>query len=847
MATTISRLAIDLLVNSAGLQKEFNAALRPMQRFSRQMTAIGKDMSLRVTAPIVGLGATMLRSAGDFEAGMNVVKALTGATAEEFENLSNLSKELGATTQFSATEAASAIEMLAKNGLDYQAITQGALDATLKLSAATGTELPEAADIATDAMALFGIEAKNMAEAVDQIAGTTLNSKFDIQDYALALARGGTAASAAGVSFEEFNAVIAATSSNFASGMTAGTALKTLLTRLSPTTKEAAETMERLGLDFFDAKGEMMGMAEVADMMREKLSGLSEEDRINSLTAMFGTEGMNAAIALMRVGGEEVTRLQEAIGNTSAAEQAEARMKGLNGALTRLRSAAEAVAIAVAESGLIEAVTMIAEKAAKLFGQLSQTNPELLRVATIAATVVAAIGPLVLAFGQIAAALAPVIAFISAKGGLVAALGLLSNPIGIAVAAVGALTAAWVLWDEEIIAFVQGAGTLLAEYWAKFIEVLGHVKERAGEMVAHVISKMSELGAHIRNVFAGILENVANTVQGIKVWLQDKLTAILNAPGRAIDALGNKFQNLFKRVVGNSYVPDMVDRLEEEFMRMDRTFVDPSIASIQGLGDEFRSVADEVASQDFDLSSRDFQVGGVDGFGMPDNAPAQERQKLRQVLGHYESVGDGIGGIVGKIQDGFDGGIEGVLDFSTSILGEFDNLFGDLERMGGGFDPANWFVPQNGGLGSIFGGLGNIFGGGGGGGGLLGGILGGLGSIINPIGGLLGGIGNLFGGFFADGGVAPAGKVSVVGERGPELIMPASRSRVLPNESLSSLGSSTNKPGGVTVHLSQTNSFESGVSSQEVVEMMKKNGEAIVRSITDQIQRGGAFRKAIQN
>ena len=81
MAASIARLAIDLVVNSAGLKKEFTKALRPMQKFGREMTAIGKHLSMKVTAPIAGLGIGILKAAGDFEAGMNRVQAITGATA----------------------------------------------------------------------------------------------------------------------------------------------------------------------------------------------------------------------------------------------------------------------------------------------------------------------------------------------------------------------------------------------------------------------------------------------------------------------------------------------------------------------------------------------------------------------------------------------------------------------------------------------------------------------------------------------------------------------------------------------------------------------------------------------
>lgn len=921
---SISRMAIDLLVNSQGLEKEFRKALKPLDKFSKQMGAVGKDMTMKVTAPIAGMGVAVLRSAGDFEAGMNRVQAITGATSGEFELLRETAKELGATTQFSATEAASGIEMLAKNGMKFEAITQGALDATLLLSASTGKDLSGAADIATDAMALFNLEAGDMMDAVNGITGVALNSKFGIDDYAYALANGGATAASVGRSFDEFNAMIAATASSFSSGMTAGTSFKTLLTRLSPDSDKAAATMERLGLNFFDASGKMKSMVDVADLLQDKLSNLSDEDRITAVKNMFGTEGMKAALALMRTGGDEIKRMQGLIGDTSAQEQAEIRMQGLNGALKRLQSAAEALAIAIAESGVLDTVTGIVKRLSNLTGRLSETNPQMLKLITIVGAAAAAIGPLALAFSAVASAVAPVIAFIAAKGGLVGALALLTNPIGIVVAAVGGLTAAWVLWGDEIKVvhgiitdkladiflavgtFVKNIPSMLSTAFNWITDRLADFLFAVGQFASMAIDHFKGMLKGVAEAMKGILKAVGDMVTGVKDWLGKKLSGIIDGAINKVKNLGQGFKNLFQKVVGGSYVPDMVDGLGREFKRMDSVFINPSIEGVKKLQGQFEKTASAIDGMDFgidaaklkdqpaiidkvlvkptkkalkdserefgksslelnkksfELSSTGFVVEGFKNLGLSKSAEKEEDQTLSSVLGRYEDVGEKIGGIIKRIKDGTSGGLEGVVDFATQTIGEFKGLFKDLDGLftgkgrgsGGGL-----FAGGSGLLKSLFGaGGGGLLGGGGkGAGGLFGGLFGGGSSGGGGLGGILksalnfipgfGGLSNLFGGFFAAGGDPPRGRLSLVGEEGPELIAPRSRMRVLPNSAYEAV----NNPGGggktVNVHLTQNNNFESGIGSQDVAEMLRMHGKELVSSMKDQIERGGSFRNAFK-
>lgn len=265
-----------------------------------------------------------------------------------------------------AQEAADAIDMLARNGLTLEQILGGAAEATVFLANATGGTFATSANVATDVMAMFKIRAEDMMTAVDGITSVTTASKFSIDDYRLALAQAGGVASALGVEFDDFNTSIAATSSSFASGSDGGTSFKTFLQRLVPQSNEAADAMAELGLytfnsekamttlgsmgikplsgdmntlitqlmkgyaathkvnlgteeglekfnawakeagfvqnSFYDATGQLKSMADVSAILNQATAGLTEEQKNQYLTTIFGSDAMRTAFGLAEKG-----------------------------------------------------------------------------------------------------------------------------------------------------------------------------------------------------------------------------------------------------------------------------------------------------------------------------------------------------------------------------------------------------------------------------------------------------------------------------------------------------------------------------------------------------------------
>jgi len=390
------------------------------------------DGAQRAGQAMVGL----VTDAGSLEAQIDAIGALSGASAGDIEQLGQLITDLGINPNLkvSTNEAADAIEMLVRNGLSLTDVFGGAAEQTVLLANSTGAEFSTAADIATDAMSIFGIEAANMGDAVNGITGVVANSKFDINDYQMALAQGGAAAATAGVSFDEFNGAVTAIASNFASGSDAGTSLKTMIQRLVPQSKEAAGAMAELGLEFFNADGSMKDMTEVAGQLNRALFGqvefstmvggrtaeqndemkrlqgrynsisssikdyqagingaglseeqrakkvgelqsqlaaveaqmgplaaiqgemvnttrqLTEEERLNYLTTIFGADAMRAAAAMAGYTEEEFAGLLATLGQTDAADQAAQRMDNLAGDVEIFGGVMEAVGLQIGDA-----------------------------------------------------------------------------------------------------------------------------------------------------------------------------------------------------------------------------------------------------------------------------------------------------------------------------------------------------------------------------------------------------------------------------------------------------------------------------------------------------------------
>lgn len=313
-----------------------------------------------VSTAVVGVTTAAVNVGSGFEASMSQVAATMGMTVEdlqagsaEFDLLEQAAKDAGATTAFSASQAADALNYLALAGYDAET-SADALPAVLNLAAAGGLDLAYASDLATDAMAALGIEASkdNLTTFGDQMARTASKANTSVGQLGEAiLTVGGTAKSLSGGT-TELNAALGVLANRGIKGAEGGTALRNVILALSAPTDKAAGAMEALGLEVYDAAGNMRPLNEVFRDLDAAMADMSAGEKTQVLNEIFNKVDLKSAQALLAGCGEEFDNLAASIEDSAGAMQAMAdtQLDNLQGDITIMKSALEGLGIGVYEN-----------------------------------------------------------------------------------------------------------------------------------------------------------------------------------------------------------------------------------------------------------------------------------------------------------------------------------------------------------------------------------------------------------------------------------------------------------------------------------------------------------------
>jgi TP901 family phage tail tape measure protein len=320
------------------------------------MKKAGKGVAIAAVG-IAGAFLLAIGSAASFEKRISAIGAVTGASAEDLDNVRRKALQLGKDTKFSAGEAAEAIEELAKAGLSLPDIMNGAADATVNLAAAGEIDLPQAATIASNAMNQFGLAAKQLPAVADDIAGAANASAIDVSQFGQSISQVGAVANLAGLSFHDTAVAIAEMGNAGIKGSDAGTSLKTFLQNLIPTTKQQIDLSKKLGLitkegtnAFFDQKGKVKGLADISQVLQRALAGMGEEQKLATLGILFGSDAIRAAAVLADQGAAGYDKMSKSMGKVKAADVAKKRMDNLAGSIEQMKGSAETLAIVIGES-----------------------------------------------------------------------------------------------------------------------------------------------------------------------------------------------------------------------------------------------------------------------------------------------------------------------------------------------------------------------------------------------------------------------------------------------------------------------------------------------------------------
>lgn len=337
------KVVIETDLDSSGIEKGLSKL--------GSITAKGmKAATVAITGTAVALGgvaAAAIKVGSDFESQMSRVKAISGATGEEFEQLKAQAMQLGADTSFSASQAAKGMENLAAAGFTTSEI-MSAMPGLLNLAAASGEDLASSSDIAASTLRGFGLAASDAAHVADVLAANANRTNSSVADTGEAMKYIAPLARAAGLSLEETAAAIGIMANAGVNGSQAGTSLRGALSRLSKPTKDMSEAMDELGISFYDSNGKMKSLTEQVGMLRQATEGMTDEQKNNYLVTLYGQEALSGMLALINEGEGSLGELTNAYKNCDGAAQeaAETMQDNLSGALEQLGGSAETLGLA---------------------------------------------------------------------------------------------------------------------------------------------------------------------------------------------------------------------------------------------------------------------------------------------------------------------------------------------------------------------------------------------------------------------------------------------------------------------------------------------------------------------
>ena len=312
---------------------------------------------------IKDFGKACISAGMDFDSQMSTVAAISGATGEEFEILRAKAQEMGATTAFSATESAQAMEYMAMAGWKTTDITNG-LAGVMNLAAASGEDLATTSDIVTDAMTAFGMSADQSTYFADVLAQTATNANTNVGMMGETFKYVAPLAGAMGYNIEDMSAAIGLMANAGIKGSQSGTSLRNIITNLASPTDKVAGAMDDLGISLTDSDGKTKSFGETLSDLRISFADLDEVQKTQYASAIAGKEGMSGLLALINSSDEDFDKLTDSIKNCTGASEkmAEIRLDNLEGDVTLFKSALEGAQIAISDK-LTPVLRNLVEKA----------------------------------------------------------------------------------------------------------------------------------------------------------------------------------------------------------------------------------------------------------------------------------------------------------------------------------------------------------------------------------------------------------------------------------------------------------------------------------------------------
>lgn len=558
------------------MSSEAKAAGKSIKSAGDTIANAGSKMTKSVTVPIAGVGVAAVKTAADYESAMSNVQAITGATGDDFKKLTQLGKDLGASTAWSAQECAEAMQYTGMAGWTAQQNIDG-LKGILDLASASGTELARTSDIMTDAISAFGYKASDSAKFADVMTKACTAANVSVDTLGESYKYCGAICGTMGYSIDEVTTSLAVMGNMGIKGSQAGTALKNAISNMAAPTKNMKAAMDDLGISITNQDGSMKSWGDVIKNLQGSFKGLSQDQQAAYAKQLFGKESMAGMLAIINTSTKDYNALADSIKNSGGAanDAAQTQLNNLNGQLTLLKSALEGAAITTGDKLLpyIKSAVTWVQKATDWFNGLSDAQ-----VNTIMkiAGVVAAIGPAIMIFGKLTSGIGQAVLTFGKISGAIAkaggVLGLITSPAGIVIGVLAGVAAAAFLiiknWDKvkpavmkvkdaftsvmpSIKQTIANAISAAMPIITTLVKTFKDIIPKAINVAKTVIAAITPVIKTVVNTVSAIIPIIAKTFVSVAQKLTPAVKTIANVVKAAIPVIGKLFAAAFT-FVGNT-------------------------------------------------------------------------------------------------------------------------------------------------------------------------------------------------------------------------------------------------------------------------------------------------------
>ena len=519
------------------------------------IAATGAAMVAPLTLPV--------STAMDFEAAMSKVKAITNSTDEDMARLTQTARDLGANTQYSATEAAQAMSYLGMAGWKTEQIIAG-MPGLLDLAAASGEDLARVSDIVSDDLTAFHMSADQAAHMADVMAAASTNANTNVSMMGETFKYAGGIAGSLGYSLEDVALATGLMANAGIKGEMAGTALRSIMTRLVTPTGEASLALDQIKFSAKNADGSIKPFRDQLKALRAAMQNMTDAEKAEFAQTVAGTEAMTGFLDVINASDADFNKMTNAVDNSNGASKkmADTMSNNAKGAIKEFKSSVEEVEIIVGNAFLkaITTGTKAVTEFVKAFGEFAKEHPQL--VGGIAAAI-AIIGGLLVVLGGVGIAISGIMTAFGALAPIFTAIGsAISAVLGVGLAPLLAIFAAiasviyfvgenWetvVSWFQPGIDLMMDGITQLQQAWQNlqpFIAaitpllmaiatVIGGAIVGALSLLFRVAAWVFEQIASFINWVAGLLGGLGETIQ----WLADGLSGLIDKAAQFIGMKG---------------------------------------------------------------------------------------------------------------------------------------------------------------------------------------------------------------------------------------------------------------------------------------------------------------------